>query len=107
MRNYIYALFLLPIVIVHCVQQSSTKENVEDTNYTQINRQGKINTFVDGYEMHKVNIWESNKNKDKILTTCKKDEEVLVLLSDGYYFKIRTQKGVEGWLMEEFVVLNE
>ena len=105
--KYITILFL--IILLSCKQEIKTpQESIQKPSevvYIEINKKGIINTFVDGTELGKVNIWASNKNKNQIITVCKKNEEVTVLVSDEYYFKVRTSEGKEGWLMKGFVRL--
>src|SRR4030042_1019764 len=96
------ALLLVLLLFIACGTQQSSKDTQEST-YTEINKEGTINTFVDGMEIGKVNVWESNLNKNKIVTVCQKNDKVMVLLSDGTYYKIKTASGQEGWVMHGFV----
>ncbi|MBN2350092.1 MAG: SH3 domain-containing protein [Bacteroidales bacterium] len=101
-----YTLVFLFLTFIACNTQNSSNQE-KNSNYTEINKEGIINTFVDGSDIEKVNIWESNKNKDIIITFCLKGESVTVLLSDEYYYKIRTASGQEGWVMKGFVKVKE
>ena len=89
-------LFLVLVVVVSVfavinlfsgdeVQNVSPSYKKPEINYTNINRDGIINTYTDGVELGQVNIWESNKNKNNIVGICKKDEKVTVLLSDWIF----------------------
>lgn len=70
--------------------------NSVDANRTRI---AYITSVVDGTDIIEVNLWDHR----TIVTTCRNNEKVTVLVKDETYIKLRTEDGKEGWCMRLFI----
>jgi hypothetical protein len=70
---------------------------------------GKVNSIVDGFDVQRVNLFNSTSSNRTINCYLKNGDKVNVLKdADPYYLvEKQTDKGCKGYCMKEFVILNK
>ena len=75
----------------------------DSTDYLGAKEMGKINTYVDGMDVGKVNLWKNWHVKDKVVTSVGKGEKVAILREQDRYLQVATITGDAGWCLKDFV----
>ena len=88
------------------VSISQPKTNTATTSASKT-KVAYITSIVDGTDILEVNLWNHRTNRTTIVTSCRNNEKVTVLSSDGEYVKLETSNGKIGWCMKGFVKENK
>ena len=92
-EGFIVKELLVPVSIIH----------YDSTKYFQKKRIGRINTFVDGFDVRTVKLWDNKTSRDIFVEQLINDEKVAILKEEGEYVKVATINGKEGWCMRGFI----
>lgn len=104
--NKVLCILLLFTTFLSCGNSNSSIQNkskeptlIESIPLTYKTVKGE----VDGIKLDQVNLWSlPNKNR-KYVGTCSTKTKVEVLEYTDPYVKIKTEDGVIGWLMQDFL----
>lgn len=75
----------------------------DSTEYFKKKQIGRINTYVDGMDVRKVNLWAQRDTKDRVVTSTVNNERVGLVEKSGMYVKVMTENGKVGWCLKDFV----
>ncbi len=70
---------------------------------------GTITTIADGFDVKRVNLWNSISSGRKVVGYMTNGEEVIVLMDEEPYFLVESANGDgrKGYCMKGFVVLKK
>jgi len=100
----ILTIILIAFLFLACNQN----ENQEEKDIAEIGF-GTITTMTDGFDVQRVNLWNSISSGRKVLAYMTNGEEVIILKDEEPYFLVESANGDgrKGYCMKNFVILKK
>jgi len=100
----ILTIILVTFLFLSCNQNQKKEENT----IIKIGS-GTITTIADGFDVQRVNLWNSISSGRKVSAYMTNGEEVIILKDEDPYFLVESANGDgrKGYCMKDFVILKK